>query len=424
MRHTFALLAAGAAIGLPQVALALEANEIFKRADPSIVVVTISDKSGKEVAQGSGVIIAPRDLVTSCHVLTKGVGISVKQGDVIRSGKLRYQDTARDLCQVQLDDVFPAGKPVSGLVKSSDLEVGQSVYAIGAPRGLERTISRGIVSGLRDSKDGSKLVQTDASISPGSSGGGLFDSEARLMGIVTFGLVQENLNFAIPADWILQLPERNRDRTSDMNPVTTNAVAVQGAPALGWMPKPGDRWKYRHSYGRQVTGVVTIEIMSVSGSAINERVTFDRSRSFMQLRDIYPQFASDRFQKLVVLPGGYQLAEINPYMPPDAELSPGKIWRDISGEFSVQGASRRTLISEMRVIGRETIEVPAGTFNAWRIETISSRLDQNSVSFNVRCIYWHAPEMQRAVRIQIVTESPVAVLTNTETYDLAVLEKQ
>ena len=73
-------------------------------------------------------------------------------------------------------------------VSSSELEVGQQVFAIGSPRGLEHTLTRGIISALRETKTKtSRLIQTDAAISPGSSGGGLFDQEARLIGITTFG---------------------------------------------------------------------------------------------------------------------------------------------------------------------------------------------------------------------------------------------
>lgn len=83
--------------------------------------------------------------------------------------------------------------------------MGEKVYAIGAPEGLELTISGGLISGLRDF-DKDRVIQTSAAISPGSSGGGLFDAEARLVGITTFYLKEgQTLNFALPADLILEL---------------------------------------------------------------------------------------------------------------------------------------------------------------------------------------------------------------------------
>ncbi len=79
------------------------------------------------------------------------------------------------------------------------------MFAIGAPRGLELTMSDGIVSGLRHI-DGTLVIQTNAAISPGSSGGGLFNEDAQLIGITTW-LIREsqNLNFALSADLIPEL---------------------------------------------------------------------------------------------------------------------------------------------------------------------------------------------------------------------------
>jgi S1-C subfamily serine protease len=90
--------------------------------------------------------------------------------------------------------------PVQGIRQFSSLKVGERVYSVGAPSGLERTLGEGIISGLRSSKK-DRFVQTTAPISPGSSGGGLFDSSGNLIGVTTF-LVKEaqSINFAIAAE--------------------------------------------------------------------------------------------------------------------------------------------------------------------------------------------------------------------------------
>ena len=87
------------------------------------------------------------------------------------------------------------------------LEIGEAVYAVGTPKGLDFSISNGIVSQLRKEEgENAPLIQTSAAISPGSSGGGLFDSEGRLVGLTTWKIREgENLNFAIPVDWALEL---------------------------------------------------------------------------------------------------------------------------------------------------------------------------------------------------------------------------
>ena len=68
--------------------------------------------------------------------------------------------------------------------QAADLKVGDPVYAVGAPLGLELSLSEGIVAQLRGGPP--PLIQTTAAISPGSSGGGLFDRDGRLVGLTTF----------------------------------------------------------------------------------------------------------------------------------------------------------------------------------------------------------------------------------------------
>jgi hypothetical protein len=119
--------------------------------------------------------------------------------------------------------------------------VGAKVYALGNPRGLELTLSDGLVSALRRDRDGElKYVQISVPISHGSSGGGLFDTAGRLVGITTAGVDDaQNLNFALPAEWILQLPMRaageaavaTLDTSEPQRPATTVAVARPAAPA-------------------------------------------------------------------------------------------------------------------------------------------------------------------------------------------------
>ena len=89
-------------------------------------------------------------------------------------------------------------KAVSGIRNFTDLEIGERVYSISTAQGFEKTIAEGIISGLLSEP---RIIQTTAPISPGSSGGGLFDNSGNLIGI-TFITRKEsqNINFAIAAD--------------------------------------------------------------------------------------------------------------------------------------------------------------------------------------------------------------------------------
>lgn len=107
-------------------------------------------------------------------------------------------------------------QPVQGIRISETLRVGERVFAVGAPEGLELTLSEGIVSRLEraepltDGKPESvKRIQTTAPISPGSSGGGLFDQQGNLIGITTSSVVGgQNLNFALPAGYASPHPRQ------------------------------------------------------------------------------------------------------------------------------------------------------------------------------------------------------------------------
>lgn len=189
----------------PVCAFAKTPAEVFSMAAPSVVVVRALDAQGKLLSFGSGVVIASAQVVTNCHVTKVGTRLEVKSGPRALPASLRYTDRERDLCQLAVPGLTAPAVKI-GSVKQ--LKIGARVVALGAPQGLELSLSDGIVSALRGAGDAS-IIQTTAPISPGSSGGGLFDEEGRLIGITTFYLAEgQNLNFALPADWIAAIPER------------------------------------------------------------------------------------------------------------------------------------------------------------------------------------------------------------------------
>ena len=196
------------------------AKDVFAEVAASVVVVLALDEGGKTAAQGSGVAVGAYEVVTNCHVLEGAADIRVRQA-VDWSGGRSYRMTAtvlardesRDLCLLFVDELpLPPAAQVVRLGNAKVLSVGEEVYAVGAPAGLELSLSRGIVSQLRGTfgKRLAPLVQTDAAISPGSSGGGLFNRAGELVGITTFKQRGENLNFAMPAEWVEELRAQGR----------------------------------------------------------------------------------------------------------------------------------------------------------------------------------------------------------------------
>ena len=151
-----------------------------------------------ELSQGSAVAISLNSLLTNCHVIKNRPLIAVLQGEKILEAQIVAADALKDRCILTVPESNLS--PVQGVRKFADLKVGERVYSVGAPSGLELTLGEGIISGLRSSKK-ARLIQTTAPISPGSSGGGLFDSSGNLIGITTFLLKESQaLNFAVSAE--------------------------------------------------------------------------------------------------------------------------------------------------------------------------------------------------------------------------------
>jgi predicted secreted Zn-dependent protease len=201
-----------AAFAAPGTTLSLEPERVFAKIAPSVVIVWSLDANARKAAQGSGVVIAPGEVVTNCHVIKKASSVLIKQGGQSTKARIRFTDFERDLCQLTMDPEQSFGVQIGGVISSNELRVGQRVYTVGAPQGLELSLGEGLISQLRGT-DSIDFIQTTAQISPGSSGGGLFDADGRLIGITTSSLEEgQNLNFAIPASWIFELPARFADR--------------------------------------------------------------------------------------------------------------------------------------------------------------------------------------------------------------------
>jgi V8-like Glu-specific endopeptidase len=175
---------------------------IAKAANGAIVSIVMSDKDGHPLAQGSGFLVSKDGLVvTNYHVIAEGTSAVVKLPDgafYVVEGVVA-SDKARDVAVVK---AHGGNFRTLTLGNSDRLQVGEEVVAIGNPLSLESTVSNGIVSGIRTvEKLGGKFLQITTPISPGSSGGPLFNMAGDVVGITTMYLEGgENLNFAIPVN--------------------------------------------------------------------------------------------------------------------------------------------------------------------------------------------------------------------------------
>lgn len=192
----------------PRNASKLTGQEIFKRCSPAVFMVFTS--TGYESYQGSGFFISADGLAVSNYHVFEGTAIgleTIKLSDD-RTYKLRrvlMKDEWHDVIVFQVD--LPSGVSVRHLTLSDKKPlVGDKVYAIGSPRGLENTFSSGEVSQIRDGD----IIQISVPIDHGSSGGVLINEYGEAIGITTAGLDGSgaNLNFSISTDVVRRALDR------------------------------------------------------------------------------------------------------------------------------------------------------------------------------------------------------------------------
>lgn len=242
------LLALLAATSLP--AAAQNANAVYTQVGRSVGIVLVSTFEGQLVGSGSAVTVAAQTMVTNRHVLLPGHRYQVYIGGYTIDAEVGICDSTQDLCLLSVPRL--EARPVE-FADANTLSVGDSVYAIGAPNEIgnivgvsqatrqksysppQVSLSNGLITALRPVEDG-KIIQTNAAISPGSSGGGLFDARGRLVGITTFAMRSgQGLNMALPVNWVERLGVSGAPRATEtaapvQMPVTMTVTQVS-APA-------------------------------------------------------------------------------------------------------------------------------------------------------------------------------------------------
>ena len=154
-------------------------------------------------SQGSGILVDSSGIVvTNYHVIEDNLDLEVllPNGDSYSPNGVIAFDAAKDIALLKISGF---DLPSVDFGNSNSVAIGNDVLITGAPQGMEQTLSRGIISGIRDSGKGFTLFQTDAAISEGSSGGGMFSPDGDLIGITVSSLTEgQNLNFVVPINYV------------------------------------------------------------------------------------------------------------------------------------------------------------------------------------------------------------------------------
>lgn len=169
----------------------LSTRQVFEKVSGAVYVVKAQHK------MGSGVAISDRELLTNCHVVDESPNITIGRNKKEQNATVVSMNIGADRCVLRAENKLPSWVKVRPY---DDIKIGERAITVGTPQGLELTVAEGLVSSKRIHK-GSRLVQTSAPISHGSSGGGLFDARGELLGITTFYFAGgQNLNFAVAAE--------------------------------------------------------------------------------------------------------------------------------------------------------------------------------------------------------------------------------
>lgn len=218
--------------------------EIARKVAPTVVLVKGRSKAGEVV--GSGFLVSSDGkIVTNVHVIRDltTAGVQLASGEIFDSIRVLAFDERKDLAVIQIPGF---DLPASDLGNSNELVVGIPVVIVGSPRGLQGTVTAGVLSAIRDEPTGAgfKMLQTDAAVNPGNSGGPLVNVKGEVIGVVTAKLHgSEGLNFGVPINYVrglLNLSQSPITLTEFQKQLDSGGDAFKAAKT---MPQFASRWK-------------------------------------------------------------------------------------------------------------------------------------------------------------------------------------
>ncbi len=214
-------------------------EELAEVVRKSVVVITAPGRDGKRQGLGSGFVVKSDGLIaTNLHVIGEGRPIQVRTADgrTYEVTSVHASDRAADLALIRINakDLIPLE-----LANSDGLKQGQSVVAVGNPRGLTHSVVSGVVSGVREI-EGRRMIQVAIPIEQGNSGGPLLDMQGKVHGILTMkSLVTANLGFAMPSNALQPLLKKP-------NPISMERwLALGTLDSAEWTTLGGARWQQR-----------------------------------------------------------------------------------------------------------------------------------------------------------------------------------
>jgi len=201
-------------ISINSLAQILTIPDIVTKYGKSVVLIASYNEKEETISLGSGFIVSPSGvIVTNYHVIKDSFPVLVKMinGSIYKD--LYVIDINEELDYTVLK-IEGSGLPTVKLGNSDNIKIGEQVVVIGNPKGLENSVSDGLISGIRNFTGKFNMYQISAPISPGSSGSPVFNRKGEVIGIATASIWEgQNLNFAIPINYIKESISKNPSMT-------------------------------------------------------------------------------------------------------------------------------------------------------------------------------------------------------------------
>jgi serine protease Do len=393
MRRTLALLVASIASG---TGLALPPDQVFERAGALTWQVRALAADEKLLTAASGIAIAPGKVVTSCSVLARARQLQLRRGNTIYDAKLEAPDVERDLCQLEAPGL---ASPAPALGSARELRPGKKLYVIGFGLGNALTLGEGLVSAVHDAGTANERIQTTIPAASGLLGAGVYDEEARLVGVVTSSPKQAAASlFALPADWVPEIAARGAAALAARSKPAAAAAAGGGAPGL---PAAGTTWVYafaeRVFTRRQVE--FTVQVLGTAGDVVQESLSAPGAQASRLVVDPREPLILERR-----LDGPTVLMEAPPYLLVAGGGRPPANLEGVSGYPKGESILPRW-INRASVEDWEQVNVPAGTYRALRIVMRGERAPTAvtggmQLTGRFELVAWYAPEVKRYVRLE------------------------
>jgi S1-C subfamily serine protease len=246
-------------------------SRLFTQQADTIVLVGVVSPRGSNL--GTGFVVGEDGLVATNYHLVEGakrILVKLRNNHGFARVRLLSFDAQRDLALLKVD---ARALRVVKLGDSNRLQVGQKVVAIGNPLGLESTVSDGLISSVREVSKNVSLLQVSVPLSPGSSGGPLFNLDGEVVGVTTASFLQgQNLNFAVPVNYLKSLIWR-ASQIEDQARMTSEAEKPESRDFRFYRIQSGDTlYGLARRFNTTVQKITQVNHLSGSNLFIGQRL--------------------------------------------------------------------------------------------------------------------------------------------------------